>query len=59
VLTVEELMYAMMLPSGNDAAHSLALYFGTLLLHSGKVQPNQWLTEINETVIVERLAIEK
>ena len=27
-LTVEELMYGMMLPSGNDAAQALAIYFG-------------------------------
>jgi D-alanyl-D-alanine carboxypeptidase len=32
MLTVEELLYGMMLPSGNDAAESLALYFGSLLL---------------------------
>jgi D-alanyl-D-alanine carboxypeptidase len=32
LLTVEELIYGMMLPSGNDAAESLALYFGSLLL---------------------------
>lgn len=31
-LSVFELMYAMMLPSGNDAAQSLAIYFGNLLL---------------------------
>ena len=32
MLTVEELIYGMMLPSGNDAAESLAMYFGSLLL---------------------------
>lgn len=31
-LCVRELMYAMMLPSGNDAAQSLAIYFGNLCL---------------------------
>jgi hypothetical protein len=31
-LCVKELMYAMMLPSGNDAAQSLAIYFGNLCL---------------------------
>jgi hypothetical protein len=31
LLSVEELLYGMMLPSGNDAAQSLALYFGCLL----------------------------
>lgn len=30
-ITVEQLLYAMMLPSGNDAAQSLALFFGVLL----------------------------
>ena len=29
---MRELMYAMMLPSGNDAAQSLAIYFGNLCL---------------------------
>jgi len=58
-LTVEELMYAMMLPSGNDAALSLALYFGCLLLHKGKVEPNRWLSEISEQTIQERIETEK
>jgi hypothetical protein len=31
-ISVRELMYAMMLPSGNDAAQSLAIYFGNLCL---------------------------
>jgi serine-type D-Ala-D-Ala carboxypeptidase (penicillin-binding protein 5/6) len=31
-LTVTELMYGMMLPSGNDAAQSMAIYFGNLML---------------------------
>ena len=36
-MCVRELMYAMMLPSGNDAAQSLAIYFGNLcLLHDKK-----------------------
>ena len=30
-LSVKELMYGMMLPSGNDSAQSLAIYFGNLL----------------------------
>lgn len=30
-LTIRELMYGMMLPSGNDAAQSLAIYFGNLV----------------------------
>jgi serine-type D-Ala-D-Ala carboxypeptidase (penicillin-binding protein 5/6) len=39
-LTIHELMYAMMLPSGNDAAQSLALYFGAYLHTKGKIDPN-------------------
>jgi len=35
-LTIEELMYGLMLPSGNDAAHCLAFYFGSLLLGKKK-----------------------
>lgn len=31
-LTVWELLYGLMLPSGNDAAHCLALHFGELIL---------------------------
>lgn len=31
-LTLNELLYGLMLPSGNDAAHQLASYFGTILL---------------------------
>lgn len=32
MLTIEQLMYGMMLPSGNDAAFALAQHFGNLLL---------------------------
>jgi serine-type D-Ala-D-Ala carboxypeptidase (penicillin-binding protein 5/6) len=35
-LTIEELLYGLMLPSGNDAAHCLASYFGGLLLANKK-----------------------
>lgn len=31
-LTVKQLMYGLMLPSGNDAGHQLAEYFGGLLM---------------------------
>ena len=31
VLTAEELLYGTLLPSGNDAAFTLAKYFGRLL----------------------------
>lgn len=32
-LTVKQLIYGMMLPSGNDAAQALAIYFGQLMLN--------------------------
>ena len=31
-LTLNQLLYGMMLPSGNDAAVTLAMYFGSILL---------------------------
>ena len=31
-LSINELLYGLMLPSGNDAAHMLAMHFGALLL---------------------------
>lgn len=31
-LTVEQLLYGMMLPSGNDAAYALARFFGSVVL---------------------------
>jgi hypothetical protein len=30
----------MMLPSGNDAAQALGIYFGSLLINNGKSDPN-------------------
>lgn len=42
-LTVRQLMYGMMLPSGNDAAQALALWFGAVMLTEGKVDPNSYL----------------
>ena len=30
--TVNELLYGLMLPSGNDAAHVLAMHFGQLII---------------------------
>ncbi len=40
LISVEELLYGMLLPSGNDAAQCLALYFGVLFEFDGKVDPN-------------------
>lgn len=33
-LTINDLLYGLMLPSGNDAAHTLALHFGQLVIDS-------------------------
>lgn len=55
MIAVEELLYGMMLPSGNDAAQSLALYFGAILIHNGMINPNTYLTELEEKAIDERL----
>lgn len=35
ILTVHELMYGMMLPSGNDAAQALAIHFGGIVKNNG------------------------
>jgi D-alanyl-D-alanine carboxypeptidase (penicillin-binding protein 5/6) len=32
-LTLNELLYGLMLPSGNDAAHQLAMFFGRMLIN--------------------------
>ena len=34
ILSIEQLLYGMMLPSGNDAAYALAEYFGQILYNS-------------------------
>jgi len=31
-LTIKQLLYALLLPSGNDAGHLLAEYFGNMLV---------------------------
>ena len=38
-LTINELMYGMMLPSGNDAAVALAVHFGAIMASQGKKDP--------------------
>lgn len=38
----------MMLPSGNDAATSLAIYFGCLLRFDGEQAPNAYLQRVDE-----------
>ena len=47
-LTVLELMYGMMLPSGNDASVALGVHFGGILKHGGKKDPE--VTVAKETV---------
>lgn len=52
-LTVEQLLYGMMLPSGNDAAYALASYFGSLILlnedeFSEDLDCTQWVMSINQ-----------
>ena len=54
LLTVEQLMYGMMLPSGNDAAQSLAMYFGAIMITNGKVDPNEFLHKVSEEAVEER-----
>lgn len=51
LLTIEELLYALMLPSGNDAAVSLALYCGVLLAFKGEIDPNSYLNAASDNAI--------
>ena len=44
-LTVLELMYGMMLPSGNDAAVALGAHFGGIIRNGGKANPEVVITE--------------
>jgi len=37
-ITIKDLLYGMMLPSGNDAAWALAAYFGKILYQKMKEQ---------------------
>ena len=55
-LTVEQLMYGMMLPSGNDAATALAIHFGGIVMHKGLKNP---AIEITEQDVARRLAVLK
>lgn len=41
VLTVKDLLYGMMLPSGNDAAHALSIYFGGIMKEDGVFHHSQ------------------
>ena len=44
-LTVNELMYGMMLPSGNDASVALGVHFGGILKSSGSKNPEIIVSE--------------
>ena len=45
LLTVNELMYGMMLPSGNDASVALGVHFGGILASSGTKNPEIIVSE--------------
>jgi len=49
-LSVKSLIYGMMLPSGNDAAQALGVYFGQLLLSKGKCDPNQAMVVFKDDI---------
>jgi D-alanyl-D-alanine carboxypeptidase len=38
LVPIKDLLYGMMLPSGNDAAWSLAYYFGRLIFREQRIQ---------------------
>jgi serine-type D-Ala-D-Ala carboxypeptidase (penicillin-binding protein 5/6) len=40
-VSIKDLLYGMMLPSGNDAAQALAIHFGSLILNKFKSDPNK------------------
>ena len=40
-MTVENVLYGLLLPSGNDAAHTLAEYIGRILLNSQSATPEE------------------
>jgi hypothetical protein len=44
-LTIFELMYGMMLPSGNDAAVALGVHLGGIIKNGGKKDPEVVITQ--------------
>ncbi len=48
VLSVWDMLHAMLLPSGNDAAYALAEYFGLLLMETGTKGADPILTFVSE-----------
>jgi D-alanyl-D-alanine carboxypeptidase (penicillin-binding protein 5/6) len=55
VLTVHELLYGLMLPSGNDAAHLLAFHFGGLILDILSPPKNSSICEEQRALFKQRL----
>lgn len=52
IYTVEQLLYGMMLPSGNDASIALAIWGGRLIAGSTIIEPN-----LETKMFVERMNI--
>ena len=52
-MSVYELYYGMMLPSGNDAAQSLAIYFGNLMLKLGSSTRKEAVNQIDANIYPE------
>lgn len=51
-LSINELLFGMMLPSGNDAAVALGVHFGGLIMSAGSKNP---VIEITDSQIDRRL----
>lgn len=47
-LSIEQLLYGLMLPSGNDAAHCLAFFFGSLIMKIGRKLPTDSDSSIDD-----------
>ena len=47
-LTLRQLLYGLMLPSGNDAAHQLAEYFGDLLKKESEEKEKQLKADLEK-----------
>jgi len=55
-VSVYELMHGMMLPSGNDAARSLAIYFGNLMQILENKLPNNSSQNIDANIYEDEYA---
>jgi hypothetical protein len=55
-VSVYELMHGMMLPSGNDAAQSLAIYFGNLMQILENKLPNNSSQNIDANIYEDEYA---